>query len=392
MEKKEVLEKRALLRKELEYKKENEKVSIRDIVYYKRLEILTESEKYCALGEKDVFVVAKETDREGKIVENYELYIMGKEGKGNLLIGSTDERGKIAFSSEYKERLMEISKGYYDELGIDKREMYLNREMYKEEEIDFVTSDKPRERMTKEEREENKEKAKKNREQKIDNIEPEVIGQDLGIDEKDIKSCTKIEDADFYKLVPESMDYKGKAVLVYLGGKDEFQILGLDKRTGKYTPFKTIESSKAEHQEKTTIDLGKDGREVREETLKAVLPIKGNREYSFSAKLEPNRPLELKQLRLDRTSGKYMSADIETQNQYPVTEEVEQVMNKKDNLTIQDEVHNFEEEMKSGKKQTSVKNIIGEDGKENDINKQREQEEDIEERERVPWSTRRRPY
>lgn len=327
--------------------KKNDNKKIEDIIYYKELEFLKSDKKYFSFEEKDIFIIEKSENKDGKKELDYELY--NKEGK---LIANLDEKLNIEFTKEYKEKLKKMPKEYYDKIGFDKRKMSLEK-IVKEKSIDKDLkkeyNDKTKRR--EEKRQTTKEEHRLSKEEKTKKME-----EDLSIKEKDIKSSSEIRDEEFYRLVPEAKKFKGNVSIVYISSTNEFKLLGIDRKTGKYKELKSVLASQAVEQT-SSIDLGRNGEKVKRESLKAVLKIKGNEEYSFAAKLEPYNPIEFKELRRDLHTGEYMSTNMQTFHQYPTTKEVDEMMKKEKNHDIIQEVETFEKKEKKGIKQTNINRI-----------------------------------
>lgn len=336
-----------------EQKEDNKKIE--DIIYYEEYEFLKQDKKHFSFSEKDVFMIKKAEKIEGKDVITYELY--NKEGK---LLASSDKEGNIEFSEEYKADLKKIPKEYYSKIGFDERKMKME---------DIIKEPSIKKEILKEKKESKIEEKKEK--DKTDEEKMQKMERDLSIKEKDIQSSSEIRDEEFYKLVPEAKNFKDNVSIVYIGSTNEFKILGVDQKTGKYQELKTVLASQAVEQ-KSSIDLGREGDNVKRETLKAVLKIKGEEEYSFSAKLEPYSPIEFKELRRDLHTGEYISTDMQTYHQYPTTKEVDKMMRKEENYDVRQEVEEFEKIEKKGKTKTDINQIKDETTK-----KKKEKEDNI---------------
>lgn len=340
-----------------EQKEDNKKIE--DIIYYEEYEFLKQDKKHFSFSEKDVFMIKKAEKIEGKDVITYELY--NKEGK---LLASSDKEGNIEFSEEYKSDLKKIPKEYYSKIGFDERKMKIE---------DIVKEPSIKKEILKEKKESEIEEKKEK--DKTDEEKMQKMERDLSIKEKDIQSSSEIRDKEFYKLVPEAKNFKDHVSIVYIGSTNEFKILGVDQKTGKYKELKTVLASQAVEQ-KSSIDLGREGDNVKRETLKAVLKIKGEEEYSFSAKLEPYSPIKFKELRRDLHTGEYISTDMQTYHQYPTTKEVDKMMRKEENYDVRQEVEEFEKIEKKGKTKTDINQIKDETTKKKK-EKKKEKEDNI---------------
>lgn len=355
---------------------------IKEIKHIEKMQLLESDNKYCGLNENDVFLTKKEKEVEEKKIIIYNIY--SKEGK---LIGQSDENGNIELTEEYKSKLQENYKEFYDKLGIDKRKVKISEIEKYVEKNDLEDKNKESSKSEKNGEDEKQEKLNEddktkeeglNEEEKIkENEKVEKMEENLGLNPKDIKSSSEIKDIEFYKIVPEAKEYKGNVSIVYIGSTKEFKIVGVDRKTGQYKQLETVEASRATEvgETKRSIDIGRDGSEVEAKSLKAILNIKGDKEYSFAAKLEGINPIELKELRRDLHSGEYISADLETSNQYPINEKVAEMMNKNKNINVRDEVEKYNREEAEGREVTTIENIEDE----------KEYEEDEEEKQKTPW-------
>ncbi len=379
MEPKDVEEIKRQILSKAKYREED----IKDIRHIEELQLLESNNEYCGLNENDVFLAKKEEVVDKKKVIIYDIY--SKEGE---LIGRSDEQGNVELTEEYKEKLQEKYKEFYKKLGINKRKAKISQiEKYTEEKTEENEIESKEQVISEEENEVDKKENKKEIEKtdKLqENEQVEKMEQSLGLDPKDIKSSSEIKDLEFYKLVPEAKKYKGNVSIVYIGSTNEFMIVGVDRKTGQYKQLETVEASRAAEVGETnrTIDIGRDGSEVEAKSLKAVMNIKGDKEYSFAAKLEGINPIELKELRRDPHSGEYISADLETSHQYPVNEKVADMMDKDKNVDVRDEVDRYNKEVSEGKEVTTIGNIEDEKAKVNKGNKEKQEDKG---KEKTPW-------
>ena len=362
----------------------NENKDAKSVEYYKELEFLKEDKQHYEFKVEDLFVVEKTVKKEGKEETAYEIY--NKKGER---IATADEQGNIEFTEQYKGKLEKMPKELYDKIGFDKRNAKVKELEKKKEEKEYEknkdTKDDKKEEKDKdteadkesEDEKDNKDEQKEEEVPENEEEKREKMEEDLGIDEKDIQSSSEIKDERFYQLVPEARDCKGYVSIVYIGSKNEFQIIGVNLQTNKYEPLQTVTASQAVEQN-SSIDVGRDGKNVERKSLKAVLTIKGEAEYSFAAKLENMDPIELKELRKDFNTGEYISSDLETTHQYPVTEEIEQFRNEAENPDIIEEVRKFKkkEEAVNGDIVTNIKEIKDDDQKTLD-DKEQERKEKI---------------
>ena len=277
-------------------------------------------------------------------LEYFEIY-----DENYSLIAKTDSLGEMQYSEEYKKKLGSM----YNHLGLNERKMYLNKDG------EFIVNDKEKEELSQHEEQENKKKEEKYKESKLDNVEPALIEDDLGIDRKSIKYCQEIQDERFFDLVPESKKFSRTGMLIY--AKGEFMIIGI--KDGKFQQYTSIEPAKPTL--KTSKDLDRDGSSIKDENISGILKFKDNREYDFSIDIEHDGRVEFQELRRNLETGELMSADIQTSTQYRASWEVEQMMNKNKNENIEDEMKKLE--------------AMGGKGKIEQI------KDDDEEKQKVPW-------
>ena len=95
--------------------------------------------------------------------------------------------------------------------------------------------------------------------------------------------------------------------------------------------------------------------------------------------------MEFQELRVDKSTGKYISADLRTQGQYQTSWEVEQLMDKARNRNVHDEVQEFYAEKRHGA-ETTVQSL-----KQKECTKEEKDNEEhgFDRGERTPY---RRPY
>lgn len=365
------------LREKLEKSKE-ENVSIRKIDHYEEFQIINQTNKYMSFNEKNIFIVAKNKND----IKTYEIYNKNKE-----LIAKTDENGLLKFEDKYKEMLKDSLKDYYNNLGLDdeERKIYLHEHSYiQEDEKDenyaskengYTVSDKPKEDLSKEAKEEEIKEIRKNSSKRSDVIEPTLIQEDLGIDVKNLEGITKIQDKRFYNKVPKARDYDEDAILVYNNKTNKFMIIGM--QNGKYVECNAIEPSVGTT--KTSVDIDKNGENIKERAISGIMKIKNSDEYDFAVNFNGMGEIEFKELRMDR-NGQYISTDLDVQGKKKTAKEVENIMDKNRNNYIEDEIEEFRLEQEQGKK--SDVNSLKE---KKALNEEHEIHERPEERERVPY-------
>lgn len=346
MEKSEIIAKRDKLREILEEQKNSSKVG--KIAYYEDFEVIKGDKNHNAFIEKDLFVVTRSVEQNGLKLEYYELY-----NDKNELIGRTNEIGELQYSKEFMEKLGPLS----SHLDLEERNIYLNKE------DEFTVQDKPQEELTEEDKELKKQKEEVYEKNKVENVEPALIEDDLGIDRNSISYCDEIKDKRFYDMVPESNDFSKTAMIIYSEKSNEFMVVGL--KNGKFEKYNSIDSAKSVM--KPVQNLNKDGRNIHSQAISGVLQYKHNKELDFSVNIEPTGDVKFQQLRTDLETGKVMSSDLETDAQYRPEWKVREMMNEVEKQDISNEVQKIEE--KEERKNVNLDEI-------------KEEEEDYQ---KVPW-------
>ncbi len=334
----------------------DEKVDEKAIQYIEEVQLLDANDTYYGLTENDVFLIRTEKEIDGKKVSFYDLY--NKDGR---LIGKSDVEGNLELAEEYKKILKEKYNDLYKNLGLDKRKIEVNEiekqvdENLKEDKLNEIEEEKDIEngkdsKLEEPEKEKSEELSLEEQEEKME--------ENLGLSPKDIKSCSEIKDKDFYNRVPEARRYEGYVDIVYVGSTNEFMVVGLNKDTGNYEPLHTVEPSRGIQlgEQSSTRDLGRDGNNIKVESVTSVLRIKGDQEYSLSAKIDGKSSIELKELRYDISTGKSFAKTLETTHQYPSNAEVDKMMNEK-NFDVSDENRKYEKLENLGLEKTKKINI-----------------------------------
>jgi len=353
MEKSEIIAKRDSLRENLEEQNNNTKIG--KITYYEDFEVIKGDKNHSPFIEKNLFIVTRKIEKDGETLEYYELY-----NDKNELIGRTDENGELQYSKEFLEKLGPLS----THLDLEERDMYLIKDN------EFIIEDKPQEELTQEDKELNKQKEEVYEKKKVENVEPALIEDDLGIDRNSISYCDEIKDKRFYEMVPESSDFSKTAMLIYSEKTNEFMIVGI--KDGKFEKYDSIDSAKSVM--KPVQNLNNDGRNIHSQAISGMLQYKHNKEFDFSVNIEPTGEVRFQQLRTDLQTGKVMSADLETSTQYRPEWKVEQMMNEVEKKDISNEVQKVEEQEE--RKPVHLDEI----------------EEEEEELGKVPWDRPRRKY
>lgn len=340
MKKEEIIEKRDELREKLEKKIQNKNTKIGKIVYYKEFLIINQTKNHYGFSESDIFVVSKELEKNAEKIELYEIY-----DKAFNLIFSTNETGEVIFSKEYVEKLKNRSEEYYEKFGLEDRKLYLNREG------EYVIGEKPMKEMTKNEKSLIRKKAEEQNKQKVEEIDPAVIENDMEFGRYDITTCIEICDKEFYRKVPEAKKYDGNALLIYSKSRGTFYVGGM--KDGKFVTCDAIEPAKSTM--KPIIDLDHDGNKIESEAITGVMRLKRDPNFNFGVDIELGGKVEFKQLRVS-TKG-IIAADLETGVEYRATKKVRDKMNISKNYEIKDEIRDFEDRENEGQRKITIDEI-----------------------------------
>lgn|GEM_PF-4661892 len=339
------------LRKELETQINNKNQRIGKIAYYADFETFNSSEQKFEYAENDVFIVTREIKgQNGTIEQLYDLY-----DKNKTLLARTDSDGKLTYTAEYINKLKLLAGELYSGIGIENDNHYLSREG------EFTVTDKPYEQLNEKERENLSTKIEErkteelatdkdeNKIKKLDEPEPALIENDLGLDRSDITYSVEITDKRFYDIIPEAKGYEGNAMLVYSKKTNQFLIGGVDKKTGKFEPCdRTLQSFNSSE---NMLDLSADWSFVEEKGMDKYIRVKGEPNYAFEVDVNMvgNDPFKLVRInRLEDGNVKYMSSNLETTREWRPQKNIENMMRKDRNSYINDEAEIFDEKQVGG--------------------------------------------
>ena len=299
---------------------------IQSIRYQEDTVILPSAESYLEFS-TDIYFVKMETDG----VVSYQIYSAQQE-----LIATLSAEGELTLAPEFLEKLDENSKRL---LGLEVRgeitldiEKIEKRENPRDVEVEFEEEKEPEE---KEEQEPLQEEGKASEMQK------EEIEEDLGIQKGDLAFEADIRDNRFQEIVPEAKDYEGRVKICRVKGSREVMMIGKSKRMGKFQALESV--AHAQSTNERPIKLDKDGNELERENLHGIM--KYNDRYSFGYTIDSYGELNLELLREDPTTQagyRYLSAGIETRTQYPVNEQVKEVMDHTLNESVGEEIQRYD--------------------------------------------------
>lgn len=278
----------------------------------------------------------------GKEETIYTLY--DKEGN---TIGIVDEQGNLEFNEDFLQSLKEKMGPDFALLNLENRKIYMDID--KLEEIITLQEEAKKQEETGEKKKETlgtkaKEKEKSPEEEK------KQAEKDLDLPEGDIISYTEIVDPAFIKKVPQAANF-AHSYLVYSKSTNTFQLMG--ERGGEFRRFNGIKPSEATTPGDTTIDTNYTGEKIEKKPLSAVMQVTDDVHFDFGITMnQVTGEIELKDLNYDTVTGQYTSIPVtmETEQQYPNTREVEELMEKNKNPEMTDEVKQYEKkEEKQGK-------------------------------------------
>lgn len=247
------------------------------------------------------------------------------------LIAYMTQDGEIEMSQEFLESLDETSKGL---LKLEERgKVTLNledRKSIRDVEVEYEEKEK-----------EEKEELEEQQEGPASETQKEEIEEDLGIQRGDLAFEADIRDNRFQEIVPEAKEYEGRVKFCRVKGSREVMMIGRSKATGKFQQLQTI--GQAQSTNERPIKLDENGQEIQRENLNGIM--KYNDRYSFGYTIDAYGELNLELLREDPTIDagyRYLSAGMETRTQYPINEQVKEVMDHSKNTHVGDEIERYD--------------------------------------------------
>lgn len=305
-----------------------EGTKIQSISYQEDASILPATEEYLEFS-TDIYFVRMETDG----VVTYQIYSAQQE-----LIATLSAEGELTLAPEFLEKLDENSKRL---LGLEMRgEITLDIQEFEERdnprdvEVEFEEEKEPEEKAEEQKQEQTEEGA-------ASEMQKEEIEEDLGIQRGALAFEADIRDNRFQEIVPEAKNYEGRVKICRMKGSREVMMIGKSKQTGKFQALETV--GQAEATNERPIKLDKDGNELERENLHGIM--KYNDRYSFGYTIDAYGELNLELLRQDpniQAGYRYLSAGIETRTQYPVNEQVKEVMDHTKNERVGEEIERYD--------------------------------------------------
>ena len=348
-----------------------DKKHIDSISYYKDFQF-----EGANLGIEGVFVVKIKDDvvpenemnsrKEDNLQEGimYEIY-----DEDNNLVCSVDKKGKIAFDSQYVEKLQKRGKGYFNQLDLDAAEFELPDEREKDsitmkkEELDKLENNKKIEKISELTGEQNiKSYSEANTNQQVELFDKVTNKQEIDPYKKVTQTETLAD------MIPE-IKQKGyeKIGIVYSkieeGQTGRFSFVGITK-DGQIGTLDSLENTEGTTTgQKVTSINSRDGSDVEEEQVAGMVRINGRKrdgqEEFLSVKVGQYGILEADYVRAELSKDKetrYISAPIETRNLRPTTRKVRDFMDRNKNVNMKDELKRAKPEIERDG-ETIVENI-----------------------------------
>lgn len=293
---------------------------ILSIGYKEEFVILPEEDGYAEFA-TDVYLVKIEQDG----VISYQIFSQQQE-----LIATMTQEGEIVLAQEFLDRLDDKTKALLNAEGRDDIIVdFKSRENIRDVEVEF------------EEEKDKEEKEEIPSEGPATEMQKEEIEEDLGLQNGDLAFEADILDPRFQEVVPEARDYEGRVKFCRVKASTEVMIIGKSKETGKYQQLETIGT--AQSSSARPIKLDENGNEISRENINGIMRY--DDKYSFAYTISAYGELDLELLREARTveSGyQYISCGMETRTQYPVNEQVRDVMDHTLNEDVDEEIGEYD--------------------------------------------------
>lgn len=310
------------------------------------MELVCSTEKYNALGEKDITVVILQIASDGEYRTAYQIC------KDDEVIATINPSGKVNLRNEYKGQLKLIDEQYYKSLGLDDSERLLKTDVELELAKQHVRTQnnkaKSKEKLNneKEEQVEDKEKAKEQTDKNVKKIE-----NDLDLPEDDLVACTEIRDARFYRDIPEAREGYGFTVIAYSKSEQGYITASRDLN-GKMKKLQTIIPSV--NKSGATKQIGKEG--VSEKSIQNVMNVKGSND-AYSVRIDSlSSEIKMQELRYDDNSRQYMAAEMYTVTQRPTQKQAD-LIDKGKNKEVSDEMEMIAQYKEAGYNVPSIEMI-----------------------------------
>lgn len=340
------------LERELEPRAKQRGETIGEIQYYRTFNLLPENAKHIGLKEDNIFVVEKYTKKDDHFIHQDEIY-----DKDHKKIAQTDEHGKLTYMLSYKEELKERLQGFYEQVGLEERSLFLHKDgpnLDDDAGLDSyaVADELSKERLnsgnvTEREMEKLKEEKEENEKGRGASNSKEKMEQDLGLERGDIQYAAIVKDKLFYEKVLAAKNYDERVQFVMKKGSKYPMVVG--KRDGNYEKLDCLEDARDTLE--TTRCLGRDGKTIEQENIYGLMKVKGNEKIAYAFTYGTHGVPEMHELRWNRVDGEYsFGAKVETRINYPRGKELEKMMDPTRNVYLNEETDKYEIAQKHGLK------------------------------------------
>ena len=332
---------------------EEAKKNVLRIRYEEQLELLKAENNQSGLLEESL--VMKVEDEQGNI--QYEVYSL--EDRENP-IATVEQDGKISFSMKYLELLKERFGALYADFRIEARQERgekinvdaleensenVNENGEKKDIIEKNYSDEKERESLGEENEEKQESPKTEEEEK-EQIEEDL--EEQGIKGK-ITYIVDITDSSFYKEIPQAQKYKGIFSCAKFVCLDDGSSMVVGEEDGQYKPLEGLKQSSKKVENVSYISH--DGTSMEEQQLRGLMTVEGDSPMAFSYKIGRFGEPEFSKLYFNKETGDYeFASPMETKKSYPVAEEVQEFMERKNAKELQNATKRKGDIEKTGRK------------------------------------------
>lgn len=328
---------------------EEENRKILRIRYEEELELLKATENQAGLMEESL--VVKIEDAQGNI--QYEVY--GLEDRENP-IALVEQDGAITFKEGYLEKLKQrFGALLYSQIRIEVRQengekmdvdvLEESGENEKGEKKEIIEKQYPEE----EEKEKEAGEKKTEKEPKSEEEEKQQMEEDL--QEQGIKGTISyvvdITDSNFYKEVPQAEKYKGIFSCAKFVCFEDGTSMVVGEEDGVYKPLEnfTQSSKKVEN----VSFLSHDGSQLEEKQMKGLMTMQES-SMAFAYKVGQYGEPEFSKMYFNKETGQYeFAVPMETKKSYPVEQEVQEFMGKKNIRELGEATKKKQEIKKTGR-------------------------------------------
>lgn len=338
---------------------------IGEIKNYSEFEIIPNDEDRMGFSQENISIIPIQTMGEKENSTIYEIY----DTETQELIGWTDIAGKLTLAPEYIQKLNLLMGEKFPELqiaGENQKDIYLTAIQNDKLDLLLTSSKTPEEILAllgDGKLAQLDEKAKMQYSKKSETIDISLMEQDLkeeGIQPGAISQISEITQSSFYDEIPEAKEYHGFGNYVKFVYLNNGQGMFIGMKNGKYHTLNSINKSVPTNER--TNNVGSDGKEIEDENITGLMKVKGKeRQLAFGFKMDSVGNIQINELRYNPASGDYdFAAPLETKARYPQgprSEKVEDFMDRRDNVDIQEEAEELERHKREGDKDISIQKI-----------------------------------